>query len=143
MAKGSAYSFLILGMPENKVELGIKANSSQFVGDYIVEFKKTQRLGDCSADRTECLYYLNCSDEENLVRRCSHTLEELRRACDAEDRDFDTIEITCSASMDQNHIKALEEVGVHRVTLPLFGLAGEKDIFSGLDALGEFIQKLG
>ena len=45
--------------------------------------------------------------------------------------------------MDQNHIKALEEVGVHRVTLPLFGLAGEKDIFSGLDALGEFIQKLG
>ena len=36
-----------------------------------------------------------------------------------------------------------QEVGVHRVTLPLFGLAGEKDIFSGLDALGEFIQKLG
>jgi hypothetical protein len=28
-------------MPENKAELGIRANSSQFVGDYIVEFKKT------------------------------------------------------------------------------------------------------
>ena len=42
-AKGSAYSFLILGMPENNAELGIKANSSQFVGDYIVEFKKTHK----------------------------------------------------------------------------------------------------
>ena len=80
---------------------------------------------------------------EAAPERMRQSLEELRRACDAEDRDFDTIEITCSASMDQNHIKALEEVGVHRVTLPLFGLAGEKDIFSGLDALGEFIQKLG
>lgn len=39
-AKGSAYALLILGVPENGAKLGIKANSSKFVGDYIVEFKK-------------------------------------------------------------------------------------------------------
>jgi len=75
--------------------------------------------------------------------RMRQSLDELRQACEAEGRDFDTIEVTCSGGMDADHIKALEEVGVHRVTLPLFGLAGEKDIFAGLDALGEFIQKLG
>jgi hypothetical protein len=40
-AKGRAYAHLILGVPENKAELGVKANSSQLVGDYLVDFVNT------------------------------------------------------------------------------------------------------
>jgi hypothetical protein len=40
-AKGRAYAHLILGVPENKAELGVKANSSQFVGDYLVDLVNT------------------------------------------------------------------------------------------------------
>ena len=43
--------------------------------------------------------------------------------------------------MDGDHIKRLEEAGVHRVTLPSFGLAGESDPYKSLDKLGEFISQ--
>jgi hypothetical protein len=43
--------------------------------------------------------------------------------------------------MKMDHIRALAGVGVHRVTLPTFGLGGEQDVFAGLDKLGSFIVR--
>jgi probable F420-dependent oxidoreductase len=73
--------------------------------------------------------------------RLGGMLDELRRVCDEHDRDFSEIEITCSGSMKMDHIRALAGVGVHRVTLPTFGLGGEQDVFAGLDKLGSFIVR--
>ena len=49
-------------------------------------------------------------------------LEQLKAACDAEDRDFSEIEITCMwpGMGGRDFIGALEEVGVSRVVTPLF-----------------------
>ncbi len=48
-------------------------------------------------------------------------LGELRRACDAEDRDMADIEITCMwpGRGGQESVAALEQVGVHRLVVPL------------------------
>ena len=43
-------------------------------------------------------------------------LVELEQECEDIGRDFSTIEITCNARMDPDHIKRLQDVGVHRVS---------------------------
>ena len=69
-------------------------------------------------------------------------LVELEQECKDIGRDFSTIEITCSARMDPDHIKRLQDVGVHRVTFPTAMLGGGGDVFKGLDNLAALSEKI-
>ena len=70
-------------------------------------------------------------------------LEELKTACAANDRDYDTIEITSmwTNEGDMDAIKAFEDIGVSRVIVPLFLLG--RDPVAGIKSLAEnIIDKL-
>lgn len=79
---------------------------------------------------------------EGDPERMQAMLKELQHACDEIGRDFNTIEITCSSGMDADHIKRLQDVGVHRVTFPTMALGGQGDVFKGLDNLGELCARI-
>jgi probable F420-dependent oxidoreductase len=63
-------------------------------------------------------------------------LESLRKACDAIDRDMSEIEITCMwpGMGGKSFLDQLEEVGVHRVVMPM---AGGPDVAETLSSIAE------
>ena len=64
-------------------------------------------------------------------------LENLKAACDAEDRDMSEIEITCMwpGKGGKDFLGVLEEAGVHRVVTPLFALGANP--VEGIQKLSE------
>jgi len=64
-------------------------------------------------------------------------LEKLKAACDAENRDFSEVEITCMwpGMGGRDFIGALEEVGVSRVVTPLFAFGA--DPMAGIQKIAE------
>jgi len=64
-------------------------------------------------------------------------LAELRKACDAEDRDFDEIEITTMwpGRGGKEAVEVMAEAGAHRLVVPIFSL-GENPV-EGIQKLAE------
>lgn len=72
-------------------------------------------------------------------------LEQLRKACEAEGRDYDEIEISAmwlGATQGVDSVRPYEDLGVHRLIAPVFAL-GTPDPVEGIDRLADgVISKL-